>query len=659
MIFRHPEFLYFMLPALVVLFYFLMTQKEHVSTFFSEAVMEKLRVTSNMLTLKARNGLFFFMFVFIIIALAEPVIEQGKIKVKAKSADIMIALDISDSMLASDAFPNRLAHAKVKILSFLEHSDQQRIGVMAFAKESYLVAPLSFDHKAISFLLKQLNTDSITEKGTSFEQLLFSTAQTLNDQTNRYLLIVSDGGDQADFSKEIAQAKEFGIKVFVLAVGTEKGAPIKMASGDFIRQNGSVVISHLNSKIKSLAIESGGAYIEAVHSDEDIKAMLREIDRKTSKKELAEEEVTLYIPLFYYPLGLAMILFALATSSMSRRKEVAVPMALLLSLFVGITPEAKAGLFDFQTLKEAQTAYETGDYNRSSQLYKTYLQENDNAQAQYDYANALYKMGDYKTASEIYENVNSDDTTIQFNSAHNLGNAYAKQGDMDALKKAVAAYEKALAIKDDVQTQENLERVEALLKQKEQEQKQQNQDQENQQNNQSQNSDNNSSKNQDKESDNSQKQQNDKPQNQENSKQKNEKDGESKQDKRDKQHDQNSKPEKQNTPENQEQNKENSNAENQKEKEQNKQNQQQNQRGAEEKKEEEKTAPQQKSAQAKQDESKLPQGGAAQEQEVRIMSKSEEKKWLQRLNEEKIGHLYQLQKMDKNQMEVNDDEKPW
>jgi len=625
MIFRHPEFLYLMLPALVILFYFLMTQKEHVSTFFSEEVLAKLRVTSNILTLQARNALFFIMFALLIVALAEPVIEQGTIKVQAKSADIMVALDISDSMLASDAYPNRLAHAKAKILSFLKHSDQQRIGVMAFAKEAYLVAPLSFDHKAIAFLLKQLNPNSITEQGTSFMQLLFSTSQTLSDNENRYLLIVTDGGDQKDFAEEIAKAKAFGIKVFVLAIGTQKGAPIKKQGGDFIRQNGNVIISHLNTKIKDLAIQSGGAYIEAVRSDRDIEVMLQEINAKTSKQNLAEEEVRLYIPLFYYPLGLAMILFVIATSSMSRRKEVSLPMMFALGLFFMSSTESRAGLFDFELLDTAKSAYEKGDYNSSARHYLNYLQEHNSSEARYDYANALYKKGAYKLASDSYEKIVSSDEILSFKSAHNLGNAYAKQGDIPSLKKAISSYEKALAIKDDIQTKENLEAVKKALQEK-QKQKKQSKDKDDKKSDDSKKGDKKSDEEKGKSSKDKQ-----------NKKDKNEKEGQKKDQKdsqntKDKQHDQNQK-------------KGDDKPQNDK-----KANQSDQEKKAKDSKVDQKSA---------KDENEPKNSGAAMPEETRVMSKNEEKKWLQKLNQDKVGHLYQLQKMDERQREVSDDEKPW
>ncbi|MBD3825055.1 MAG: VWA domain-containing protein, partial [Epsilonproteobacteria bacterium] len=95
MSFLHPEFLYFMLPPLILLFALLLTQKESHAELFSDEVMAKLRVSANTLTLQARNGLFFLIGILLIVALAQPVIEEGSVEVKAKSSDITIALDIS------------------------------------------------------------------------------------------------------------------------------------------------------------------------------------------------------------------------------------------------------------------------------------------------------------------------------------------------------------------------------------------------------------------------------------------------------------------------------------------------------------------------------------------------------------------------------------
>ena len=320
MSFLHPEYLFILLP-LFVLFGFLLFKKESTESHFSEEVMKKLRVSSGSMTLHKRNILFFFIGILLSLGVAGPIIKDGEVQVSSKSADIMIALDISDSMLAEDVYPNRLKLAKQKAMDLLKIAPDERMGVIAFAKNSYLVSPMSFDHNAVGFLLSQLNTDSITEKGTDYLSLLKVVQKTINTKNKKYLLILTDGGDKDSFSDEIEYAKENNIIVFILGIGTKKGAPIKQIDGSFIKYKGNVIISKLNTKITKLATASSGVYMQSVKSDADIKAMIREIDSISEKKELKSETISKFIPLFYYPVGLALFLLLLATSSLYKKVE--------------------------------------------------------------------------------------------------------------------------------------------------------------------------------------------------------------------------------------------------------------------------------------------------------------------------------------------------
>ena len=473
MTFLHPEFLYLMLPPVFVLFYFLLTQAEATARFFSQEVYDRLRVNTKMMTLRARNGLFLLMFVFFILAMAQPVIEEGKVTVEAKSADIMVALDISDSMRAEDVYPTRLERGKRKILELLARAPQERVGVSAFAKEAYLVAPLSFDHRAVSFLVRQLRPEFITEKGTDFLQLLRASAEMLKENEHKYLLILTDGGDDKNFDEAVALAKEEGIKVFVLGIGTLQGAPVKAADGGFVKVDGNIVVSSLNEAVAQLATETGGTYIESVASNEDIDAMLKEITAKTRKRSLKEEEITRYVQLYYWPLGAGMLLLLIATSSMSRRERVNLPLSVL---FAGLLLQAvpsEAGIMDFTLLDDAKAAYEAGDYNRSAALYGAYANRHRSDESRFNTADAYYREGRFAEAAQAYEKLHFTDASKQFDTLHNLGNAYAKQGTPETLEKAVNAYEKALAIKEEPQTRENLETVKRLLEQQQQKQQQQ------------------------------------------------------------------------------------------------------------------------------------------------------------------------------------------
>ena len=212
----HPEFLYFLLPPLIALYIFILIQKKSHEHYFSKEMVDKLRVHSNSLTLKARNSLLFSVGVLIVIAAAEPVIKDGSVRVRATGADILIALDISDSMLAQDVYPNRLDLAKKKALELVNKATKYRVGVIAFAKNSYLVSPVSFDTKTVSFLLSKLDTSSITQKGTNILTMLETIAKTNTSTDEKYLLVFSDGGDKTDFSTEIDFANQNNIIVYTI-----------------------------------------------------------------------------------------------------------------------------------------------------------------------------------------------------------------------------------------------------------------------------------------------------------------------------------------------------------------------------------------------------------------------------------------------------------
>ena len=644
MSFLHPEFLYYMLPPLFILFGLLLTQKEAQGHFFSDEVMSKLRVSANTLTIKARNALFLLMGVFMVIALAQPVIKDGKVQIKAKSADIMIALDISDSMLATDVYPNRLEAAKQKALTLLESDINERIGVVAFAKNSYLVSPLSFDSEAVAFLLRQLDTKSITEKGTDILSVLDIVAQTQKDKEKKYLLLLTDGGDKKDFSDEIELANDNGISVFVLAIATKKGAPIKKEDGTFIKQNGDIIISKLNEKIADLATKTGGVYIQSTTSTKDIKTMFNEIAKVSEEKDLKSEEITKFIPLFYYPVAMALFLLLIATSSLSKggAKNIVTIFALFI-LFVKPL-HVEAGMLDFVDLKEAKEAYEKGEYKKSAKLYENYATQTNNGEAYYDAANSFYKQKDYKKALELYKKATFDTEEKRAQNKANIGNSYAKSGE---LKKAVSAYEDSLKIKEDKDTRENLEAVKKLIKEQEKKKKQ---NKENKQKN----KDNKKNKNNKK---------NDKKKDGNKNKQNQDKKNQDKKDTKKKQNDENKKKNSDEKDKNKDKkDSSKSNGSKDKDKKKNdmkskKEKEQKDKKNKDKKKQEKeqlkKLGDKQKDKEKK--DKKVSQAGEASPQK---MSDAEEKKWLKHLNSKSNTYLYRLNN-NKKPNRSDENEKPW
>ena len=645
MIFQHPEFLYYMLPPLFILFGFLLTQKEAEAHFFSEEVIDKLRVSANTLTMKARNALFFLMGFFIIVALAGPVINDGEVEIKAKSADIMIALDISDSMLAQDVYPNRLKLAKEKSIELLKSAPNERIGVIAFAKNSYLVSPLSFDHGAVGFLLRQLNTDSITEKGTDFLSMLNVVNNSLDKNSKKYLLVFSDGGDKDDFSTEIAYAKENNIAVFVIGVGTTKGAPIKLKDGSFIKHKGDIIVSKLNENISELATATGGVYIESVKSIADVEAMLKEIEAKSEEKDLKSETIHRFIPLFYIPLGFALLLLLIATSSMSKRERVNLPSAFMLFALMFANPNAEAGLLDFVELNEAKKAYESQDYEKATELYSKHAELSKNSESYYNAGNSLYKRQQYKEAIESYQKTSFEKPELQAKNSANIANAYAKQGTPEDLEKAVENYEKSLKTAEDKQVRENLEAVKkAIQEQKKEQEKKDKQNQDKKENQDEQNKDGEKKENQDSQ---------EKDKKNDSQKEQEKKDGKKSEDKDAQQSEEESEEEK-----GEKSDKQSQKGKNPKDAESKDEEQKEN--SGEENNETKTEKPQKKNLEElKKDEQRSEKSTASTAQNVEKgeMSEAEEQKWIKQLNQQQNSYMYMLDK----QKPIKDDsnEKPW
>ena len=608
----YPIFIYLMLPVTFILFYFIMTGSKETYAAFDKDVLDRLRHENKSLSRMARNTLFLISFILMILAMSQPVIKEGEIVVEAKSADILVGIDISDSMKAEDRYPNRLDFAKHKAMELIKTAPHNRIGVLAFAKHDYIVSPLSFDHSSVAFLLSKVNTGNITEKGTHLDSMLRSAIAMLEHADTKNLLLFTDGGDSEDFSKEITLAKDNGLRLFIIGVGTSKGSPVRAEDGGFVKYNGNILISKLNTQIQDLATKTGGVYIEAVLGDEDIETMLKEIESITEKSTLKEETIPQYIQLFYYPLGLAIFFLLLAFASIPR--QWAKNFAFLPFIFLGYE-DARAGLLDFKKLETAKEAYVSEEYKKSAAMYEEFAIES--PEAVYNLGNSLYKDEDYERALKVFNEVSTKDSDLKAKTLHNLGNTHVK---LQQYEDALASYEQALEINDDKQTRENYEAVKKFLEeQKEQEQNQKdNQDEEKKDDKQKDSKDKKNSDDQDKKEDN---QDESKDKENEKSSEKNDKQ-KSEQDAKD--------------------NKEKDSKESMKDKQE------------EEKKESEAKQKSQKPEDSLEE---------AQEQKTQVkavnskeMSDLEAKKWINLIQKSQKGHLYKMQDAEHKE---DSNEKPW
>ena len=260
---------------------------------------------------------------FAFLALSRPYIKGQEIKVNTKSYEIVVGFDISNSMQCSDVYPNRLSFAKQKFYNFLEDLKDEKVAILGFSSRAFLIAPPTDDYESLKFLVKNMQTDYISLKGTNIGEFLRSANNLFsNKDANKAVLIFTDGGDKKSYKDDIEYAKKHHIKVFIYAIGTKKGGVIKTDSGVLKDKKGDIVIVKLNENIKELALKSGGAYLKYSLKNNDIKELV-DVIRKSFESESKNSIKTIKnnLELFWLPLLFSILFFFLSSFSLQRSKS--------------------------------------------------------------------------------------------------------------------------------------------------------------------------------------------------------------------------------------------------------------------------------------------------------------------------------------------------
>jgi len=459
--FLYINVIYLMLIPTFILMFFILTKKNSFDKYFSKEVLEKLSVSNQYFSNKARNIILFISLLFMIIALARPVINEKEYKSKQELNAVIIAIDLSKSMLANDIYPTRLEFAKKKLLDIIELSKTNALGIILFAKSSFILSPVTQDFTSLKILIENLDSGMNFDNGTNIYSTLETTNKLLKNFKNKNLILLTDGADKKEFKKEIEFANKNNINIYIIATATKKGAAIKLKNGNYlVDKKGNIVTVRLNEYIKNLSLKTNGAYINYSLDSNDISQILNEINSKSKKQEFKEKRFKTYTELFYYPLSFGIFLLLIAFSSLPKlsfKNKKTIQSILFLILFFNLD-KINAATFDFQTIIDANKAYKAKDYEKAAEEYK---KVNKSPQAKYNQACSLYKEKKFKEAINIYKSIESDDKDLNYKKFHNLGNAYVKTQNLQEAKKA---YENALKLKNDKQTKENLELVKKVLR---------------------------------------------------------------------------------------------------------------------------------------------------------------------------------------------------
>ncbi len=290
-----PEYFYLMFIILVFILVYIIVLRWKFTTqkkFASNQMLEFLSPTRSSFKPFLKLIVFCFSIVFLTLGLVNPKIGTELESVKREGIDIVFAVDVSKSMLAEDVAPNRLEKSKRLVNTIIDQLVSDRVGIVAYAGNAIPQLPITTDYSAAKMFLQSMNTNMLSSHGTVIDLAIDMSLSffDMDDKTNKVLIIISDGEDHNQLAFGSAKkAKDLGVKIFTLGVGSDKGSPIPIRVNGVVEsykknKNNEVVITKRNAEIlNEIASLTDGKYSNANDTQivlDFIKTELNEIDKK-------------------------------------------------------------------------------------------------------------------------------------------------------------------------------------------------------------------------------------------------------------------------------------------------------------------------------------------------------------------------------------------
>ena len=310
---------FFLLQALV---FKLRTRR--IRKFGDEELVRQLMPSSSRSKVWVRLTLFSIGFFFFAIGLSRPQIGAKLKEHETKGAEIMIVLDVSNSMLAEDYSPNRLDRAKLAISRLVDKLRDDRIGLIVFAGNSFVQLPITTDYVSAKRFLNSISTESVPIQGTAIGEAINTALRSFSAQSekSRAIIVITDGENHEDDPvAAAAQAAEMGVRVFTIGVGSPEGKPIPM-DGELLKdKDGNIVVTRLDETVLQDVANAGkGVYVRAGNSEFGLNPIIDDIRRMEDEKysSIVFEE---YDEQFMYFMGLALLFFVLEMLVGERRSK--------------------------------------------------------------------------------------------------------------------------------------------------------------------------------------------------------------------------------------------------------------------------------------------------------------------------------------------------
>lgn len=352
-----------------------------------------------------------------------------------KGIDLLVMVDVSKSMLATDLPPNRLTRAKLAAQDLITHLQGDRAGLLAFAGSAFLQAPLTVDYDAVLTALADLDVNTIPLGGTNLEAAINLAVDAFGkaEGANRAIILMSDGettaGEAEGALKAAARANDAGIRIFTVGVGTPEGSLIPTgAPGSFIKdQDGKIVRTQLDEPgLDRLAKAAGGFYLRLQNGPAEMRTLAQDALGRMKAGEIDARATRKPIERYQWSLGVALLCLAVAAGINERRrvassKPRALAAAALLLLFPSLVRADD---------QEPMTLYNQGQYEEAykgfSELAKRHAEER---KLEFDAGASAYRSKKYEDAMDAFGRaMTSDDPALQAKSHYNMGNTLYQHG---------------------------------------------------------------------------------------------------------------------------------------------------------------------------------------------------------------------------------------
>jgi tetratricopeptide (TPR) repeat protein len=481
--FQYIEFLFALgaIPVLVLLFILVLYWKKKTIKKIGDPrlVKEMIRNYS-----AQRFALKFILFITAfaagVFALANLRTAKGSEKVSRNGIDVMIAIDVSKSMLAQDVKPTRLERAKQALGKLIDKLSNDRIGIVVFAGKAYLQMPLTGDHGAAKMYLNSATPDIVPTQGTVISEALKMCYASFNTKEKKYksIILISDGEDHDEEATKIAgQMAGEGVVINTVGIGSPDGGTIfDPATGETKKDNeGNVVITKLNEAELMMIAEKGNGIYQLYNNTDEVVAKLDAQLNTMDQRTVTEDSLVNYESFFQYFLLLSLLLLVIEMLiservNVNKRKKISVKLAALLPVVFCLLPITSSAQDDKKIIKKGNEAYQKNEFDKAAEEYKKVTAKTPaNATAQYNLGNALYKSNKADEAVDAYDNAVGN-----LKAKNEKGQAFYNKGvvlqNNKKLPECIAAYKSALKLNpQDEDARQNLQK--ALQQQKQQEQK--------------------------------------------------------------------------------------------------------------------------------------------------------------------------------------------